>query len=137
MAIHLLLLAANKAWPTLQGRAKVYSECLDALQKVTTVPLHRIPSRCRHSDVLKNVMVNCASLTFRVEYENVDAHQDDGKDFALLKRPAQMNCIFDGMAKRVVWGLAGGIYQNKACFRLRLLQCVLGRTNCPWTCPNM
>ena len=53
MAIHLLLLAANKVWPTLQGRAKVYSDCLGALQEVTTLPQHRIPSRYRHSDDLK------------------------------------------------------------------------------------
>ena len=99
MAIHLFLLAANKVWPTLQGRAKVYSDCWGALQKVTNLLPHRIPSRCRHSDVLKKVMVNCASLTFRVEYEHVDAHQDDGKDFALLKRPAQINCMCNGMAK--------------------------------------
>ena len=96
MAIHLILLAANKVWPTLQGRAKIYSDCLGALQKITTyttLPPHRIPSRCRHSDVLKNVMVSCASLMFRVEYEHVDSHQDGGKYFALLKWPAQMNCI--------------------------------------------
>ena len=52
-------------------------------------------------------MVNCAPLTFRVVYEHVEAHQDDGKDFALLKRPAQMNCMCYGMANGVVWGLAG------------------------------
>ena len=38
---------------------------------------------------------------------HVDAHQDDNKDFALPKRPAQMDCVCDGMAKGVVWGLAG------------------------------
>ena len=79
MAMHLILLAANKVWPTLQGRAKVYSDCLGALQKVTTLPSHRIPSRCRHSDILKNIMVNCAPLTFRLVYQHVDAHQDGGK----------------------------------------------------------
>ena len=52
-------------------------------------------------------MINCTSLTFRVEYEHVDAHQDDNKDFALLKRPAQTNCMCDKMATGVVWGLAG------------------------------
>ena len=73
MAIHLILLAANKVWPTLQGRAKVYSDCLGALQKVTTLPPYRILGRCRHSDMLKNIMVNCASLTFRVAYKHVEA----------------------------------------------------------------
>ena len=52
MAMHLILLAANKVWPRPQERAKIYSDCLGALQKITTLSQHRIPSRCRHSDVL-------------------------------------------------------------------------------------
>ena len=28
---------------------------------------------------VKNIMINCASLAFRVEYEHVDARQDDEK----------------------------------------------------------
>ena len=126
MAIHLILLAANKVWPRLEGKAKIYSDCLGALQKTTSLPRHRIPSRCRHSDVLKNVMINCSSLTFRLEYEHVDAHQDDGKDFALLKRPAQMNCMCDRMAKGVVWGLAGEKLPKQSMFPLESIAVYVG-----------
>ena len=104
----------------------MYSDCLGALQKVTTLPPHRIPSRYRHSGVLKNIMVNCASLAFRVEYEHVDAHQDDGKDFTLLKRPAQMNCMYDGMAKGVVWGLAGEKLPKQGMFPLEAVTVYVG-----------
>ena len=31
MAIHLILLAANKVWTSLRGRAVIYSDCLEAL----------------------------------------------------------------------------------------------------------
>ena len=34
MAIHLILLPANKVWPRLQGRVRSYSYCLVALQKL-------------------------------------------------------------------------------------------------------
>lgn len=41
---------------------------------------------------------------FRLKYEHVDAHYQDGsKDYALLTRPAQMNCMCDGLTKGVVW----------------------------------
>ena len=52
-------------------------------------------------------MINCSSLAIRLEYEHVDVHQNNGKDYALLKRPAKRNCMCDGMTKGVVWGLAG------------------------------
>ena len=63
-------------------------------------------------------MINCVSLAFRVEYEHVDAHQDDKKDFSLLKQPAQMNCMCGGMAKGVVWGLAGEKLPKQRMFSL-------------------
>ena len=53
MAIHLILLAANNVWSRLGGKSKIYSVCLGALQKITSLPLHRMPSRCRHSNVSK------------------------------------------------------------------------------------
>ena len=86
---------------------------------------------------VKNIMINCASLTFRVEYEHVDAHQDDEKYFALLKQPAQMNCMCDRMAKGMVWGLARESCQNNVGFRLSLWPYMLERIKYPWTCPNM
>ena len=71
--------------------------------------------------MLKHVMINCSSLTFRLEYEHAAAHQDDGKDYPLLKRLAQMNCMCDGMAKCVVWGLAGETLPKQGMFSLEPL----------------
>ena len=71
-------------------------------------------------------MVNCASLTFRVAYEHVDAHQDAGKDFALLKRPAQMNCICDEIAKGEIWGLAWEKLPKQSMFPLEAVAVYVG-----------
>ena len=46
MATHLILLAANKVWLSLRGRAVIYSDCLGALGRVANLPPHRIPTKC-------------------------------------------------------------------------------------------
>jgi hypothetical protein len=79
MAIHLILLAINKVHPDLPGNMQIYSDCLGALTRVSTLPANRLPSGCKHSDILKNIMVNCSQLSFDCEYLHVEAHQDDGK----------------------------------------------------------
>jgi hypothetical protein len=71
MAIHLILLAANKVNPTLIGSAAIHSDCLDALEKVADLPPKQIPSHCHHSDILKNIMVNCSDLTFGIASHHV------------------------------------------------------------------
>jgi hypothetical protein len=88
MAIHLILLAASKVRPGLSGQAKIYSDCLGALIKISDLPPNRTPSRCRHSDILKNVMINCSNLEFAVEYLHVRAHQDDAIPYHQLSRPS-------------------------------------------------
>ena len=50
---------------------------------------------CRHSDILKDIMVNCSELTFTVTYHHVCAHQDDHEQYEKLMRPSQLNCIVD------------------------------------------
>ena len=40
MAIHLILLAANKVWKRLRGRAVIYSDCLGALGRVANLSLN-------------------------------------------------------------------------------------------------
>ena len=102
MAIHLILLAVKKVWPSLRGRAVIYSDCLGALGSVANLPPHRIPTKCRHSDILKNILVNCTSLSFTLAYSHVKAHQDYHKEFSNLHRPAQLNVHCDGMAKNVI-----------------------------------
>jgi hypothetical protein len=99
MAIHLLLLSFNRVWPELQGSVHIYSDCLGALDKVENLPPRRIPSKCRHSDILKNIMVNCSDLSFKRIFSHVKAHQDDRKGWDEMERQAQMNCGCDHGAK--------------------------------------
>jgi hypothetical protein len=66
MAIHLILLSANKIHGALVGSAEVISNCLGALRRVTELPPYRIPSRCKHSDILKNILVICRALSFTI-----------------------------------------------------------------------
>ena len=59
LAIHLILLAVNKLHPELDGQVKIYSDCLGALSRVADSPTGRIPSRTKHTDILKSIMVHC------------------------------------------------------------------------------
>ena len=90
MVIHLILLAVNKVSPTLQGRAQIYSDFLGALGTVANLPTNRIPCRCKHSDIVKNMMVNCRNLTFACSYSHVKAHQDDDMAYQYYSRPSQL-----------------------------------------------
>jgi len=102
LAIHLILHSINKTAPDLTGSFHIYSDCLRALIKVQNLPSHRIPSMCRHSDVLKNIMIHCSSLSFTRIFLHVSAHQDNKKFFDDLSRPAQLNCAVDFGAKRTL-----------------------------------
>ncbi len=64
MAIHLLLLAVNTVSPGLAGQVKIYLDCLGALVRTAELPPHRIPTRCKNSNVLKTIHVNCGGLSF-------------------------------------------------------------------------
>jgi hypothetical protein len=76
-AIHLILLSANKIDPALTGLVHIHSDCLGALDKIQNLPLHYIPSKCQQSDVLKNVILHCSSLSFIHLFAHISAHQDD------------------------------------------------------------
>ena len=91
MAIHLMLLAANKVWLDLRGSTTVYPDYLGALGSIANLPPHQIPIQCRHSDILKNVLVNCTSLTFGLKYRHAKAHQDAHNWYNDLERSAQLN----------------------------------------------
>ncbi len=114
MAIHLILKAADQLWPRLSGRAVIFSDCLGALKKVADLPPHKIPVRCRHSDILKNIMVHCTSLSFALAYSHVKAHQDYNEEFKNLPRPAQINIHCDGMAKGKIWELPTELPRQKS-----------------------
>ena len=86
MAIHLLLLATNKVHLGLQGSVTIYSNCMSGLDKVQHLPPYRIQLRCQHSNILKNILVNCVDLSFARHYRHVKAHQDDGTEYQLFSR---------------------------------------------------
>ncbi len=66
MAVHLVLLGVNKLYLDLVGKITVYSDCDGALQKVENLPPLQIPLQCQHADILKNIFINCSSLTFKL-----------------------------------------------------------------------
>lgn len=99
MAVHLILLSVNTILPDLQGSVHIYSDCLGALSCVAELPPERIPTRCKHSDILKTILVNCGKLSFERIYSHVKAHQDDHKKWHELDRPAQLNTACDSKAK--------------------------------------
>jgi hypothetical protein len=65
MQVQLILLAVQHMAPALDGRIVIYLDCLAALGGVSLLPPGRIPTHCRHSDVLKNILVNCGDFTFQ------------------------------------------------------------------------
>ncbi len=100
IVIHWILLSINNLHRNLAGSVEIVSDCLGALKRVTYFPLYRIPSQCRHSDILKNILVHCKDLSFTTYYSHIKAHQDNNVSFDMLSRKAQLNCICDHAAKQ-------------------------------------
>ncbi len=84
MAIHHILLRINKLHSYLAGKVEIVADFLGALKRVTYLPPYRIPSRCRHSDILKTILVHCRGLSFTTHYTHVKVHQDNNASFANL-----------------------------------------------------
>ena len=105
LAIHLILLMINEVNPGLKGFVHIYSDCLGALEKVKNLPPSRIPSSLAHSDVLKNILVNCSNLSFDQFYLHVLAHQDEKEDYQDLSIPSQLNVNMDFNAKQALLDL--------------------------------
>jgi hypothetical protein len=103
MAIHLILLAVNKCNPYLPGSIQIFSNCLGALNKMENLPPYCIPTKCSHSDILKNIMVHCSDLSFCWLYSHVKAHQDDNIQYGDLSQLAQLNYQMDYHAKKAIW----------------------------------
>jgi hypothetical protein len=99
LAIHLILLSINKVHPQLSGSIEVVSDYLGALKRTAHLPLYRIPTRCRHSDILKTIPVHCHNLSLTLHYLHAKAHQDNNTVFAKLSRKSQLNCICNHAAK--------------------------------------
>jgi hypothetical protein len=102
MQVHLILLAVQRTAPALEGKIVIYFNCLGALGRVSLLPPWRMPTCCRHSDILKNILVNCGDFTFQQECCHVKAHQDDSGDFHMLDWPAQLTCVVDASAKQEI-----------------------------------
>ena len=126
MAIHLLLLAVNKVTPDLNGSVKIYSDCQRALGSVEGLPTLKIPTKYKHSDILKNILVNCSDLSFRRTYEHISAHQDDSAAFHTLSRAAQLNCAVDAGAKRQLTNLDPTMTLTQHRFPLEPIVCFAG-----------
>jgi hypothetical protein len=103
MATHLILLAVNKCNPDLPGSVQILFDCLGALNKMENLPPYHIPTKCSHSDILKNIMVHCSDLSFHWLYSHVKAHRDDNIQYGDLSRLAQLNCQMDYHAKKGIW----------------------------------
>jgi len=102
MAVHLLLLAFNMVRPNLTGSVHLYTDCLGALKRVRDLSPDRIPSRCCHADILKNILVNSSNLSFTRYFSHVKAHQNDEDEWINLTRPSQLNCGCDAAAKNIL-----------------------------------
>jgi hypothetical protein len=72
---------------------------------VKNLPPSRVPSRLAHTDVLKNILVNCSNLTIEHLYSHVLVHQDDKLDYGDLSRPSQLNINMDYNAKQALWNI--------------------------------
>jgi hypothetical protein len=98
----------------MRGRVEIVSDCLGALNRVTYLPPYRIPSCCRHSNILKNILVHCRYLSFTTYYLHIRAHQDDNESFDKLDQKAQLHCICDHAAKqRIVTDGTDGTTQGR------------------------
>ncbi len=104
MAIHLILWGVNEVRQGLQGLVHIPSDCLGALNKVENLLLYCISTQCSHSDILKNILVNCSNLSFTQIFSHIKAHQDNHTGYESLTRSAQLNCQLDYHAKKAIWG---------------------------------
>jgi hypothetical protein len=65
MQVHLILLGVQRTAPALEGKIVIYLDCLRALGHVSLLPPGRIRMCFRHSDILKNILVNCGDCATR------------------------------------------------------------------------
>ncbi len=109
MALHMILLAVNKVDPGLKGEITLHFDCLGAISRIEDLAPRKIPSACKHADILKNILIVCERLTFDMVLEHVEAHQNDGMEFHMLARAVQLNCAVDAGANRA---LSAAIEEN-------------------------
>jgi hypothetical protein len=121
MAVHLLLLAVITMSLGMGGQVNIYSNCLGALGQVAKLPPYRIPTQCRHSDILKTILVNCGGLSFHREYIHFEAHQDNRTQWEDLTRAAQLNAMCNAGAKGMLCSQEVADLQPQEAFPLKLI----------------
>ncbi len=129
MAIHLILRGVHEFRPGLTGSVHILSDCLGALNKVVNLPPYQIPTQCSHSDILKNIMINCNNLSLTRIFSYVKAHQDDGIKYGSLTRHAQLNYQMDYHAKKATWETILDPEAPTKQFPLRPICVYLGKNN--------
>ena len=127
MAIHLILRRIHEMAPTLSGLVTIITDYLGAIGRVGHLPPHRIPSRYKHSDILKNILVRCYDFTFQRVFEHLDAHQDDRGSYESLTLPEQLNCLMYGKAKQEIWNVDPDNLPHREAFPLESLCVFLGK----------
>jgi hypothetical protein len=127
MAVHLVLSGIAKLYSDLSGKVEVYSDCAGAIEKLANLPSGRLSVQCKHSDILKNILINCSNLPFKVEMIHIAAHQDDREDFNNLSRPAQLNCAADAGAKRQLLEASVTELPGRQRFPLEPIACFVGK----------
>ena len=99
MVVHLILLAISMISPKLRGHVQIYSDSLGTLGRVRDLPPNRISKRCRHLNILKNILVNCGRLSFCRVYLHVKAHQDDYMKWEDMTKEVQLSTACNAGAK--------------------------------------
>jgi hypothetical protein len=126
LAVHLILVSVNRLNSFLAGSVEVVFNCLGALSRVVNLPPYCIPSRCKHSDILKNILVNCRDLSFSVHFSHIKAHQNDRSSFDKLSRKAQLNCICNHLAKQQVGEAGQSKHSGDSLFPLEHIGILIG-----------
>jgi hypothetical protein len=127
MAIHLILRGINEVHQGLQGLVHILLDCLGALDNVENLPSYHMPIQCSHSNILKNIMVNCSGLSFARIFSHVKAHHDDHIHYESHTRSAQLNCQIDYYAKKAIWDTEHNLEAPTRRFLLEPLCIFLGR----------
>jgi hypothetical protein len=92
---------------------------LGALDKVKNLHPARVPCSVAHSNILKNILVNCSNLSFEQYYSHLCSHQDDKEKYKNLLRPLQLNCLMDFLAKQALWELQSTLLPTQKAFPLK------------------
>ncbi len=95
MAIHIILKGVHEFNLAIEGSVQIISDCMGSLNWVENLPPYQVPTNCSHSDILKNIMINCEGISFKRVLSHIAAYQDDGKDYGDLSRDSQLNCQMD------------------------------------------